>query len=154
MSRSNTATNIENFDFDDVELDSAEVEEKAASTETTSDEVDISQYGATQKALDATQLYLGEIGFSPLLTAEEEVLYARRALRGDEVARKRMIESNLRLVVKISRRYSNRGLALLDLVEEGNLGLIRAVENLIRNAASVFLPMQHGGSVKPLNGLS
>ncbi|MCG7584887.1 sigma-70 factor domain-containing protein, partial [Photobacterium sp. OFAV2-7] len=72
MSRSNTATNIENFDFDDVELDSAEVEEKAASTETTSDEVDISQYGATQKALDATQLYLGEIGFSPLLTAEEE----------------------------------------------------------------------------------
>lgn len=128
MSRSNTATNIENFDFDDVELDSAEVEEKAASTETTSDEVDISQYGATQKALDATQLYLGEIGFSPLLTAEEEVLYARRALRGDEVARKRMIESNLRLVVKISRRYSNRGLALLDLVEEGNLGLIRAVE--------------------------
>jgi len=56
------------------------------------------------------------------------VLYARRALRGDEAARKRMIESNLRLVVKISRRYSNRGLALLDLIEEGNLGLIRAVE--------------------------
>ncbi len=79
-------------------------------------------------SLDATQLYLGEIGFSPLLTAEEEVLYARRALRGDEAARKRMIESNLRLVVKISRRYSNRGLALLDLIEEGNLGLIRAVE--------------------------
>ena len=77
---------------------------------------------------NTTQLYLGEIGFSPLLTAEEEVLYARRALRGDEAARKRMIESNLRLVVKISRRYSNRGLALLDLIEEGNLGLIRAVE--------------------------
>lgn len=56
------------------------------------------------------------------------MLYARRALRGDEAARKRMIESNLRLVVKISRRYSNRGLALLDLIEEGNLGLIRAVE--------------------------
>jgi RNA polymerase nonessential primary-like sigma factor len=82
----------------------------------------------TSKSLDATQLYLGEIGFSPLLTAEEEVLYARRALRGDEAARKRMIESNLRLVVKISRRYSNRGLSLLDLIEEGNLGLIRAVE--------------------------
>ena len=73
-------------------------------------------------------MYLSEIGFSPLLTAEEEVLYARRALRGDEAARRRMIESNLRLVVKISRRYSNRGLALLDLIEEGNLGLIRAVE--------------------------
>ncbi|OBT17326.1 RNA polymerase sigma factor RpoS [Vibrio sp. UCD-FRSSP16_10] len=85
-------------------------------------------FDASVKNLDATQLYLGEIGFSPLLTAEEEVLYARRALRGDEAARKRMIESNLRLVVKISRRYSNRGLALLDLIEEGNLGLIRAVE--------------------------
>lgn len=78
--------------------------------------------------LDATQLYLNEIGFSPLLTAEEEVYFARKALKGDEASRKRMIESNLRLVVKISRRYVNRGLALLDLIEEGNLGLIRAVE--------------------------
>lgn len=86
------------------------------------------EFDASAKSLDATQIYLSEIGFSPLLTAEEEVLYARRALRGDEAARKRMIESNLRLVVKISRRYSNRGLALLDLIEEGNLGLIRAVE--------------------------
>ncbi len=82
----------------------------------------------SQKVLDATQLYLGEIGFSPLLTAEEETYYARRALTGDIASRRRMIESNLRLVVKISRRYSNRGLALLDLIEEGNLGLIRAVE--------------------------
>ena len=81
-----------------------------------------------QKKMDATQLYLGEIGFSPLLTAEEEVFYSRRALKGDKAARRRMIESNLRLVVKIARRYSNRGLPLLDLVEEGNLGLIRAVE--------------------------
>ena len=80
------------------------------------------------KNLDATQLYLGEIGFSPLLTAEEEVYFARRALKGCEASRKRMIVSNLRLVVKIARRYNNRGLALLDLIEEGNLGLIRAVE--------------------------
>ena len=80
------------------------------------------------KNLDATQLYLGEIGFSPLLTAEEEVYFARRALKGCESSRKRMIVSNLRLVVKIARRYNNRGLALLDLIEEGNLGLIRAVE--------------------------
>ena len=78
--------------------------------------------------LDATRIYLNEIGFSPLLTAEEEVFYARKALKGDESASKRMIESNLRLVVKIARRYMNRGLALLDLIEEGNLGLIRAVE--------------------------
>jgi len=80
------------------------------------------------KTLDATQLYLNEIGFSPLLTAEEEVYYSRRALKGDEASRQRMIESNLRLVVKIARRYINRGLTLLDLIEEGNLGLIRAVE--------------------------
>ncbi len=83
---------------------------------------------SSRVSMDATQLYLGEIGFSPLLTAEEEVFFARKALRGDAAARKRMIESNLRLVVKIARRYNNRGLALLDLVEEGNLGLIRAVE--------------------------
>jgi RNA polymerase nonessential primary-like sigma factor len=80
------------------------------------------------RALDATQLYLNEIGFSPLLSAEEEVHYARLARDGDEMGRRRMIESNLRLVVKISRRYVNRGLSLLDLIEEGNLGLIRAVE--------------------------
>ena len=81
-----------------------------------------------QKTLDATQLYLNEIGFSPLLTPEEEVFFARLAMKGDEGGRKRMIESNLRLVVKIARRYVNRGLSLLDLIEEGNLGLIRAVE--------------------------
>ncbi|MFV0455266.1 MAG: RNA polymerase sigma factor RpoS [Pseudomonas sp.] len=80
------------------------------------------------RALDATQLYLNEIGFSPLLTPEEEVHFARLAQKGDPAGRKRMIESNLRLVVKIARRYINRGLSLLDLVEEGNLGLIRAVE--------------------------
>ena len=80
------------------------------------------------REMDATRLYLSEIGFSPLLSAEEEVYFSRRAQRGDESARKRMIESNLRLVVKIARRYMNRGLALLDLIEEGNLGLIRAVE--------------------------
>jgi RNA polymerase nonessential primary-like sigma factor len=84
--------------------------------------------GEDAQQADATRIYLKEIGFSPLLTAEEEVYYARRAQRGDGEARKRMIESNLRLVVKIARRYMNRGLALLDLIEEGNLGLIRAVE--------------------------
>ena len=80
------------------------------------------------REMDATRLYLNEIGFSPLLTAKEEVHYSRLAQKGDQGARARMIESNLRLVVKIARRYMNRGLALLDLIEEGNLGLIRAVE--------------------------
>ena len=77
---------------------------------------------------DPTRLYLKEIEVSPLLTAEEEVYYSRLALKGDKAARDKMIECNLRLVVKIARRYMNRGLALLDLIEEGNLGLIRAVE--------------------------
>ncbi len=84
--------------------------------------------GKSSESHDPTRLYLNEIGASPLLTAEEEVKFSRLAQRGDEAARKRMIESNLRLVVKIARRYLNRGLALLDLIEEGNLGLIRAVE--------------------------
>ena len=78
--------------------------------------------------MDATRLYLGEIGFSSLLSAEDEVHYARLAQNGDESARNHMVESNLRLVVKIARRYMNRGLTLLDLIEEGNLGLIHAVE--------------------------
>ncbi|HAU8296741.1 TPA: RNA polymerase sigma factor RpoS [Vibrio vulnificus] len=129
MSISNTVTKVKDFDvnqMDDDFNDDIEINEKEDLTE---EKVTLrEEFDASNKSLDATQLYLGEIGFSPLLTAEEEVLYARRALRGDETARKRMIESNLRLVVKISRRYSNRGLALLDLIEEGNLGLIRAVE--------------------------
>jgi RNA polymerase nonessential primary-like sigma factor len=103
---------------------------KATETKVTvdTDEEEISSETEVQKNLDATQLYLNEIGFSPLLTPEEEVHFARLARKGDDKGRKRMIESNLRLVVKIARRYVNRGLTLLDLIEEGNLGLIRAVE--------------------------
>ena len=77
---------------------------------------------------DATDLYLGEIGRADLLSADEEKALARRVQKGDMQARAEMIEANLRLVVKIARRYLNRGLPLLDLIEEGNLGLIRAVE--------------------------
>ena len=87
-----------------------------------------SEEAQNSPAVDVTRVYFNELGKSKLLTADEEKIYGKRVLRGDEEARKIMIESNLRLVVKISRRYLNRGLPILDLIEEGNLGLIRAVE--------------------------
>ena len=77
---------------------------------------------------DVTQIYLNEIGQSPLLTAEEELGYARATREGDFPARQKMIEHNLRLVVSIAKHYLNRGLTLADLIEEGNLGLIHALE--------------------------
>ena len=130
MGKSNKA--LESKSQDDLNV--IEVPEEVKEDETVSNDTDaesndtVFNKSEQPKNLDATQLYLGEIGFSPLLTAEEEVYFARRSLKGCEASRKRMIVSNLRLVVKIARRYNNRGLALLDLIEEGNLGLIRAVE--------------------------
>lgn len=145
---------------EDAEFDENGVEafdEKALSEEEPSDndlaEEELLSQGATQRVLDATQLYLGEIGYSPLLTAEEEVYFARRALRGDVASRRRMIESNLRLVVKIARRYGNRGLALLDLIEEGNLGgLSVQSRSLTRNAGSASQHTQPGGFARQSNG--
>ncbi|MBS1146153.1 MAG: polymerase sigma-70 factor [Proteobacteria bacterium] len=81
-----------------------------------------------ESQVDVTQLYLNEIGKSPLLNAVEEAALARRVVQGDFEARQIMIERNLRLVVNIAKHYANRGLTLLDLVEEGNLGLIHALE--------------------------
>lgn len=80
------------------------------------------------KSPDPTDIYLKEIGAAPLLTKEEEVYFARLILSGNMMAKKRMIESNLRLVVKIARRYIRSGMPILDLIAEGNIGLIRAVE--------------------------
>lgn len=77
---------------------------------------------------DPTQIYLHELGFQPLLSAREEIKLARQIKKKDELARQKMIECNLRLVVKIARYYLNRGLTFLDLIEEGNLGLMTAVE--------------------------
>jgi RNA polymerase primary sigma factor len=76
---------------------------------------------------DAIKLYLREVQKTKLLTADEEKELARRIAKGDKAARDKMIESNLRLVVKIAKRYMNRGLPFLDLIEEGNMGLIKAV---------------------------
>ena len=103
----------------DEDIDSAVIPEKMEATSTKS---------TSNGEFDATRAYLNDLSRSKLLTADQEKTYGTRALQGDKVARKVMIESNLRLVVKISYRYLNKGLPLLDLIEEGNLGLIRAVE--------------------------
>ncbi|HEX5804591.1 MAG TPA: RNA polymerase sigma factor RpoS [Azospira sp.] len=102
----------------DVELEAAERE--AATGPEVSAETEILN--------DVTQLYLNEIGARPLLTPEEEAATARAMRAGDFSARQKMIEHNLRLVVNIAKHYLNRGIPLLDLVEEGNLGLIHALE--------------------------
>jgi RNA polymerase primary sigma factor len=77
---------------------------------------------------DSVKQYLKEIGMYPLLTAEQELLLAERIAHGDERAHQRLIEANLRLVVSIAKRYSNQGLPLLDLIQEGNIGLMRATQ--------------------------
>lgn len=124
----NVASVVDAEEETEEEEQESEAEQEKPAAEASDADEDSSASEDNYVQADATRLYLKEIGFSPLLTAEEEVFFARKAQRGDAAARRRMIESNLRLVVKIARRYMNRGLALLDLIEEGNLGLIRAVE--------------------------
>ena len=98
----------------------------AASPEAESEvKLDLSVKNASN---DPVRMYLREIGKVPLLTAEQEVSLAKRIERKDMAAKNQLIQANLRLVVSIARRYANRGLTLLDLIQEGNLGLIRAVE--------------------------
>lgn len=108
--------------------DQEEIEAEEEETEIIEDVLEEEKETVSSSDVDPTQIYLREIGVSPLLSAEEEIFYARLSLKGDIKARNHMIQCNLRLVVKIARRYLNRGLTLLDLIEEGNLGLIRAVE--------------------------
>ena len=83
---------------------------------------------SVEPSLDSLRLYLREIGKVPLLTADQEVYLAKRIERGDMLAKRQMIEANLRLVVSIAKAYLGRGLSFLDLIQEGSLGLIRAVE--------------------------
>jgi RNA polymerase nonessential primary-like sigma factor len=128
-----TQNDNKKIDAIDEDLDITEADEgiELEELDDSSEEVSISEPVVSKRATansDPTTMYLSEIGFSPLLTAEEEVKYGRLALQGDVPASHRMISSNLRLVVKIARRYLNRGMDFLDLIEEGNLGLMRAVE--------------------------
>jgi len=101
--------------------------------------------------MESMSIYMREISRYELLTAADEVELSKRIAAGDEEARHYMVQANLRLVVKVSRRYMNRGVALADLIEEGNLGLIRAVEKFDASHGCRFFPMLPGGFVRPLS---
>lgn len=90
--------------------------------------IDVGVPKIDKRFIDVTQMYLSEIGFAPLLSHDDEINYSKAAQAGDIVARDKIISGNLRLVVKIARTYLHRGLLLSDLISEGNLGLMRAVE--------------------------
>ena len=109
---------------DDADFDPAAIDEEESEDLTS---LSTGQY-LDDVSDDSVRLYLREIGKIPLLTAEEEMVYATRALEGDEEATKRLVEANLRLVVSIAKKYVGRGMLFLDLIQEGNMGLIKAVE--------------------------
>lgn len=108
----------EDFDASDLE----ELPEEELSNE------ELAELSNGMKVDEPIKMYLREIGQIPLLTHKEELELAKKALEGDEFANKRLIEANLRLVVSIAKKHTNRGLKLLDLIQEGNIGLMKAVE--------------------------
>lgn len=110
------------LDDDDVDMDDSFMKD---SEDIELDAVDLLEGIGTE---DPVRMYLKEIGTVPLLTTEEELTLAKRKAEGDEYAKERLIEANLRLVVSIAKRYTGRGMSFLDLVQEGNLGLIKGVE--------------------------
>ena len=111
------------LDIEEPESDDLENEE-----ELSSEELAITAENVDAFADDSVRLYLREIGKIPLLTPEEEADLAKRIVKGDKKAKDKMVESNMRLVVSIAKRYGGRGLDFLDLIQEGNTGLLRAVE--------------------------
>ena len=112
-----------NLDIEEPESDDLENEE-----ELSNEELAITAENVDAFADDSVRLYLREIGKIPLLTPEEEADLAKRIVKGDKKAKDKMVESNMRLVVSIAKRYGGRGLDFLDLIQEGNTGLLRAVE--------------------------
>ena len=115
---------LEDIDLD-LDLDDDSFMKDAEEEEIDLDAVDLLEGIGTE---DPVRMYLKEIGTVPLLTADEDLLLAQRKADGDESAKERLIEANLRLVVSIAKRYTGRGMSFLDLVQEGNLGLIKGVE--------------------------
>ena len=117
----NDIDRIDDEEVDELEEDKHDEEQEAAEAEESSGR-------AYEEVADVTQIYLNDIGNNALLTPDEERALARRVVQGDFEARQRMIEHNLRLVVNIAKHYINRGMALLDLIEEGNIGLMHALQ--------------------------
>ena len=119
---------------DDAPVDAAPIEFDGPAAEDLEDEVDTDEDLLSQEQYfddasdDSVRLYLREIGKIPLLNAEEELALAQRVVAGEKKAKDKMAEANMRLVVSIAKRYSGRGLDFLDLIQEGNTGLLRAVE--------------------------
>ena len=112
-------------------------------------------FGAMNKDSDSIlRLYMNEIAKTPLLTIEEELELAERIKDGDGAARDHMIRANLRLVVKIAKDYSNYGLPIADLISEGNIGLMKAVEKYDPRKAASSRPMPPGGSNNQSRGRS
>jgi RNA polymerase primary sigma factor len=126
---------VQELDLDDEELNGLYEQIETRGIDLTDDcglpEVEESTYVNSEVAAmttDSLQLFLNEAGRYPLLTASEEVELAKRIERGDKAAKDKMVNSNLRLVVSIAKKYQGHGLTLLDLIQEGIIGLIRAVE--------------------------
>jgi RNA polymerase primary sigma factor len=115
-------------------------------------EIPLVDYRNEYEPTDSLSLYMREVGEVPLLTPEEEVKLAARIKRGDAKARERMIRANLRLVVKIAREYEGYGLPLLDLINEGNIGLMRAVEKFDPAKGASCPPTARGGLNSPSVG--
>ncbi|MDO4399300.1 MAG: RNA polymerase sigma factor RpoD [Candidatus Saccharibacteria bacterium] len=111
-----------------VDLDEPETDDLVNEEELSDEELAITAENVDAFADDSVRLYLREIGKIPLLTPEEEAELAQRIVKGDKKAKDKMVESNMRLVVSIAKRYGGRGLDFLDLIQEGNTGLLRAVE--------------------------
>lgn len=126
------------LDVDDVNFDLGETPKPTADTAGVTDDKNIT-------IDDPVKVYLKEIGKVPLLTPEEEIELAIRIGDNDPAAKRRLTEANLRLVVSIAKRYVGRGMQFLDLIQEGNLGLIKAVDKFDYTKDSNSQPTPHGG---------
>ena len=125
------------------ELDEPEADELAAEDALSDEELAITADNVDAFADDSVRMYLREIGKIPLLSQEEELDLAQKAMKGDKRAKDKLAEANMRLVVSIAKRYGGRGLDFLDLIQEGNTGLLRAVEkfdpvNNIKNGRKLY----------------